>query len=116
MLNFISSIIFHTLQALATSVAVDPKYLWSVPESWTLSEAATVPVAYCTAYYALEVRGRIKPDDVVLIHSGSGAVGQAAIAIALHHGCTVFTTVGNQTVSIVFVSFVFVLCTQNLQQ
>lgn len=29
-----------------------------------------------------------------MIHSGTGAVGQAAIRIALHDGCEVFTTVG----------------------
>jgi hypothetical protein len=55
--------------------------------------AATVPVVYTTAFYALVVRGRIKRGDRVLIHSGSGGVGQAAISIALHHGCEVFTTV-----------------------
>lgn len=41
------------------------------------------------------VRGRIKPGNRVLIHSGSGGVGQAAISIALHHGCEVFTSVGS---------------------
>lgn len=34
--------------------------------------------------------------ESVLIHAGTGGVGQAAIAIALHMGCTVFTTVGSQ--------------------
>lgn len=52
---------------------------------------------YFQSYYALVVRGRMKPGESVLIHAGSGGVGQAAIAIALHMGCTVFTTVGNQT-------------------
>ena len=75
-------------------MTVDPTFVWRVPVEWSLREAATVPVAYCTAYYALEVRGGIKRGDTVLIHSGSGAVGQAAITIALNHGCTVFTTVG----------------------
>ncbi|XP_011875304.1 PREDICTED: fatty acid synthase-like [Vollenhovia emeryi] len=32
--------------------------------------------------------------DKVLIHSGTGGVGQAAIYIALYEGCEVFTTVG----------------------
>lgn len=35
------------------------------------------------------------PGESVLIHAGTGGVGQAAIAIALHAGCTVFTTVGS---------------------
>jgi fatty acid synthase len=30
----------------------------------------------------------------VLIHSGSGGIGQAAISVALSYGCEVFTTVG----------------------
>uniref|UniRef100_A0A8C5H966 Fatty acid synthase n=1 Tax=Gouania willdenowi TaxID=441366 RepID=A0A8C5H966_GOUWI len=34
-------------------------------------------------------------NNTVLIHSGSGGVGQAAIAIALSKKCTVFTTVGS---------------------
>ena len=61
-----------------------------------MEQAATVPVAYTTAFYSLVVRGRIQPGEKVLIHSGSGGVGQAAIAVALHHGCEVFTTVGSK--------------------
>ena len=53
-----------------------------------------MPVVYTTAYYSLVVRGRVQPGETVLIHSGSGGVGQAAIAIALSLGCRVFTTVG----------------------
>lgn len=83
-------------KGLATTVDADSRFLWDVPESWTLQEAASVPVVYATVYYALVVRGRIRKGDRVLIHSGSGGVGQAAIAVALHHGCEVFTTVGSQ--------------------
>lgn len=42
------------------------------------------------------MRGRLRPGESVLIHAGSGGVGQASIAIALHMGCKVFTTVGSQ--------------------
>jgi len=37
----------------------------------------------------------MKAGESVLIHSGSGGVGQAAIAIALSMNCRVFTTVGS---------------------
>ena len=67
-----------------------------MPESWSLEEAASVPVVYCTAYYSLVSRGRLRPGESVLIHSGSGGVGQAAISISLSLGCEVFTTVGSQ--------------------
>lgn len=81
---------------MATTVDVSKQFLWKVPDNWSLAEAATVPVVYCTAYYALVIRGRIRRGDRILIHSGSGGVGQAAISIALHMGCEVFTTVGSQ--------------------
>nr|XP_018905067.1 PREDICTED: fatty acid synthase [Bemisia tabaci]XP_018905075.1 PREDICTED: fatty acid synthase [Bemisia tabaci] len=83
-------------RGLATTVLADPTFLWEVPEKWDLAEASTIPVVYSTAYYALIVRGRMKPGDSLLVHAGTGGVGQAAIAIALHMGCTVFTTVGSK--------------------
>ncbi|KAM5309029.1 fatty acid synthase [Glossophaga mutica] len=82
-------------KGLATSVLLSRDFMWDVPSSWTLEEAASVPVVYTTAYYSLVVRGRIQRGETVLIHSGSGGVGQAAIAIALSLGCRVFTTVGS---------------------
>ena len=86
---------FEYCQGLATTVETQRKFLWSVPDNWSLEEAATVPVVYTTAFYALVVRGNIRPGKSILIHSGSGGVGQAAISIALTYGCTVFTTVGS---------------------
>uniref|UniRef100_A0A8B9S4W5 Fatty acid synthase n=1 Tax=Apteryx owenii TaxID=8824 RepID=A0A8B9S4W5_APTOW len=82
-------------KGLATVVDCDKRFLWEVPQNWTLEEAASVPVVYATAYYALVVRGGMKKGESVLIHSGSGGVGQAAIAIALSMGCRVFATVGS---------------------
>ncbi|XP_054925826.1 fatty acid synthase-like [Dermacentor andersoni] len=82
-------------QALATVVAADPDLLWEVPDAWTLTEASTVPLCYSTAYYALLVRGNMRPGESVLVQYGNGCVGQAAIAIALSMGCTVFATVGS---------------------
>ena len=75
-------------------MATSDRFIWDVPDSWTLEEASSVPVVYTTVYYALVVRGQIKKGDKVLIHAGSGGVGQAAISVALHRGCEVYTTVG----------------------
>nr|XP_020670313.1 fatty acid synthase isoform X1 [Pogona vitticeps]XP_020670321.1 fatty acid synthase isoform X2 [Pogona vitticeps] len=83
-------------KGLATVVDSEKRFLWEVPQNWTLQEAASVPVVYATAYYSLVVRGGMKKGESVLIHSGSGGVGQAAIAIALSMGCRVFTTVGSK--------------------
>ncbi|KAL0266678.1 UNVERIFIED_CONTAM: hypothetical protein PYX00_009160 [Menopon gallinae] len=72
-----------------------PGYLaWDIPDKWSLAEAATVPVVYGTVYTALITNGRLQKGDSILIHSGTGGVGLAAINVALFYGCTVFTTVG----------------------
>ncbi|XP_075725722.1 fatty acid synthase-like isoform X2 [Rhipicephalus microplus] len=81
-------------QSIASVLTVEPALTWDIPESWSMEEAATVPMAYSTAYYALILRAGMQPGESVLIHSGSGAVGQAAISIALSMGCEIFTTVG----------------------
>lgn len=78
--------------ALATRVSTQPVLVWDVPAAWSLAEAASVPVAYTTAYYALVTRGRLRSNFSVLIHSGSGAVGLAAIQICLSRGCKVWIT------------------------
>ncbi|XP_054155200.1 fatty acid synthase-like [Oppia nitens] len=84
-------------KGLATTVVCDdPEFLWKIPDNWTMEEASTVPVVYSTAYYALVVRGGLQKGESVLIHSGSGGVGQAAISIALSMGCEVYTTVGSE--------------------
>lgn len=83
-------------KGLATSLVVDDSDLmWPIPDDWTMEEASTVPVVYATAYYALVIRARLSPGERVLIHCGSGGVGQAAISIALNLGCKVYTTVGS---------------------
>jgi len=86
-------------KGLATNVVINKRtdFVFPVPDNWTMEQAATVPVAYSTAYYALVVRGGLQPGESVLIHSGSGGVGQAAISICLSLGCEVFTTVGSRS-------------------
>lgn len=72
--------------AISTKLATRGNVMWEVPNSWSLAEAATVPTAYTTAYYALVMRGRLRKGMRVLIHSGTGAVGLAAIQICLYRG------------------------------
>nr|QNL15122.1 fatty acid synthase 2 [Meteorus pulchricornis] len=81
-------------QALTNQAVIDRNLSWNVPKGWTLEDAATVPCVYATSYYALYISGNMRKGDKVLIHAGSGGVGQAAITLALNEGCEVFTTVG----------------------
>ncbi|XP_015789260.1 fatty acid synthase isoform X2 [Tetranychus urticae] len=79
---------------------IDPKsspflFTLPVPDSWSLAQAATVPICYGTVIYALIMRGKLEPGETVLIHAGSGGVGLAAISICLSLGCKIFTTVSS---------------------
>ncbi|KAF5296382.1 hypothetical protein FQA39_LY12501 [Lamprigera yunnana] len=82
--------------ALANGVSCHPLLLTEVPNSWSLEEAATIPIVYYTVIYSLIVVGDIKKGQSILIHCGAGGVGQAAINIALYYKCDVFITVGTQ--------------------
>ncbi|CAG9791214.1 unnamed protein product [Diatraea saccharalis] len=81
-------------KGLANVVEGDKALMWCIPDEWSFEEAATVPVAYGTVYYAMVMVGQVQRGESILIHAGSGGVGQAAINVALHYGCEVFTTVG----------------------
>jgi NAD(P)-dependent dehydrogenase (short-subunit alcohol dehydrogenase family) len=60
-----------------------------------MEAAATIPVAFLTAYHALMICARLKPHEWVLIHGGAGGVGLAAIQIALWRGARVIATAGS---------------------
>ncbi|XP_058059390.1 fatty acid synthase [Anopheles bellator] len=82
-------------KSLATTCVAQRNMIWAIPDSWTMEQASTVPCVYSTVYYALVMRGRMKRGESILIHAGSGGVGQAAISVALAAGVTVYTTVGS---------------------
>ncbi|KAL6720039.1 hypothetical protein ACLMJK_001960 [Lecanora helva] len=68
-----------------------------VPEGMGLGIAASLPLVYSTAYYALYEVARIRKGETVLIHGAAGGVGQAAIILAYHLGAEVFATVSSST-------------------
>ncbi|KAL4746292.1 hypothetical protein BDW72DRAFT_207477 [Aspergillus terricola var. indicus] len=53
----------------------------------------TIPLVYATALYALHDRANLQFGESILIHSGAGGVGIAAIQLATRLGAEVFTTV-----------------------
>ncbi|GAB0087166.1 Fatty acid synthase [Sergentomyia squamirostris] len=83
-------------KSLASTCVTQRNMIWKVPEEWSLEQASTIPCVYTTVYYALVMKGNMKNGETILIHAGSGGVGQAAISVALSAGLTVFTTVGSE--------------------
>ncbi|KAJ3652435.1 hypothetical protein Zmor_018399 [Zophobas morio] len=83
-------------QGISSYVTFDSSLVWKIPDSWTLEDAATVPVVYSTVIYALLMVGDMKPGSSVLIHSATGGIGLAALNICLHYKCKIYVTVGTQ--------------------
>ncbi len=59
--------------------------------------AASLPIAFLTAYYGLVRLADLQPGERVLIHAGAGGVGLAAIQIAQHCGAEVYATAGSES-------------------
>ncbi|KAJ5099997.1 polyketide synthase [Penicillium argentinense] len=64
-----------------------------VSNEMILQEAASIPVAFLTAYFSLVEMARLQSSQSVLIHEAAGDVGQEAIMIAQHLGAEIFATV-----------------------
>ena len=63
-----------------------------LPASVSYVDGAAIPCAGLTAYNVVHRRLHCKPGNLVLVHSGSGAVGSFAIQLAKRLGATVVTT------------------------
>ena len=82
---------------LGSHITVRTDQLLALPRPSTISptEAATIPVTFMTAYYALNEAARLRRGETVLIHAGAGGVGMAAIQVARWLGATIFATAGS---------------------
>ncbi|KAJ5203599.1 polyketide synthase [Penicillium cinerascens] len=79
--------------SFSNRVVVDCSCAIHVPADMTFQEAASIPVAFLTAYFALVEMARLQNTHSVLIHDAAGDIGQAAIMIAQHLEAEIFATV-----------------------
>jgi NADPH:quinone reductase-like Zn-dependent oxidoreductase len=79
----------------ATNVRVHYSSVHRMPIGMDFETAASIPLIFVTAYHALYNMASLKIGETVLIHSGTGGVGQAAIMLAQHIGAKIFVTVGS---------------------
>ncbi|MFE6856448.1 type I polyketide synthase, partial [Streptomyces sp. NPDC057674] len=78
--------------SFADTTVADARMIVRIPDGWTFQEAASVPVAFLTAYYALGDLAGVGRGERVLVHAGAGGVGMAAVQLARHLGAEVFAT------------------------
>ncbi|MDT7769695.1 MAG: hypothetical protein QOI30_2705, partial [Mycobacterium sp.] len=65
------------------------------PVQLSFEEAATIPIAFLTAYYALHEQARLRRGELVLIPEEAGGVGLAAVEVARGLNAKVLTNAGN---------------------
>ncbi len=79
-------------RAFGPTAVADQRTVVRMPDGWSFEQAATVPVAFVTAYYGLVDLAGLRPGEKVLIHAAAGGVGTAAVRLARHLGAEVFGT------------------------
>ncbi|KAL8812972.1 MAG: hypothetical protein Q9200_000633 [Gallowayella weberi] len=81
--------------AYASSSVVKIQNAYRIPDTMPLDVAASIPIAYTTAYYTLKTVANLQAGESVLIHLAAGALGQAAVMIAQHLRAEIYITVGS---------------------
>ncbi len=83
--------------SLGTRVVTMADALAPMPPGTSFAAAATIPVTFVTAKYALGHLAKLSAGEYVLVHGASGGVGLAAIQYAKHCGAAVIATAGSET-------------------
>ncbi|MBI5785600.1 MAG: SDR family NAD(P)-dependent oxidoreductase [Rhodocyclales bacterium] len=81
--------------AFASHATTRWEFVAPLPGGLDFEQGAAIPTAYLTAEITLNLIGRMKSGDRVLIHSGAGGVGMAGIALARRAGAEIFATAGS---------------------
>jgi alcohol dehydrogenase len=72
----------HANGGLCERIAADADNLIPLPDAVTIEQAASLPIAYGTAYRMMITRGRLQAGELVLILGASGGVGTGCVQIA----------------------------------
>ncbi|GHJ16092.1 hypothetical protein TPA0908_40870 [Micromonospora sp. AKA38] len=78
--------------ALGPVAVTDHRLLARVPRGWSFTRAASVPIVFLTAFYALRDLAEVRAGQRILIHAAAGGVGMAAVQLAQAWGLQVYAT------------------------
>jgi NADPH:quinone reductase len=79
-------------------LAVAPETMtFPLPEQLDYAQGAGLILNYHTAYFALVLRGRMRPGETVLVHGAAGGVGTAALQVARGLGAHTIAVVSDET-------------------
>lgn len=75
-------------------VAVAPAAMtFALPDGMDFAEGAATILNMHTAYFALAMRGRLQPGEVVMVHGAAGGLGSCLVSIAAALGAQVIAVV-----------------------
>ena len=66
-----------------------------VPRGKAIATAGAIPETFFTVWTNVFQRGRLQPDESILVHGGSSGIGTTAIQLAKARGSRVFATAGS---------------------
>ncbi|MFG1778103.1 type I polyketide synthase [Micromonospora sp. NPDC049048] len=78
--------------SFSSAAVTDRRLVTRIPDGWSYTDAAAVPVVFLTAWYGLVELARLRAGESVLVHAAAGGVGMAAVQIARHLGAEVYGT------------------------
>jgi NADPH2:quinone reductase len=80
--------------AFAELAVVDADKAFSAPPDLDDAQAASLHIAYQTAWFALHRRAALRPGETLLVHAAAGGVGSAAVQLGKAAGAQVVGVVG----------------------
>ncbi|WNF00985.1 tacrolimus type I polyketide synthase FkbA [Streptomyces luomodiensis] len=81
-----------TRGGIGPTAVTDRRWLARIPDGWSFTTAASVPIVFATAWYGLVDLGTLRAGEKVLVHAATGGVGMAAAQIARHLGAELYAT------------------------
>jgi NADPH:quinone reductase-like Zn-dependent oxidoreductase/acyl carrier protein len=89
-------VMFFASQSFATRLTTPETAVMRLPDGLPGRQAAGLPVAFGTVWYALAHLARMRPGETLLVHGAAGGVGLAALEISRRLGLTVLATAGSE--------------------
>ena len=88
---------FHVDGFARELVNMPERLVIAVPDGVSDRDAACAPIAFSTVQHMLFDNAKLQPGETVLVQAGGSGIGTVAIMMAKQLGCTVITTVGDDS-------------------
>ncbi|WP_448639189.1 NADPH:quinone oxidoreductase family protein [Geodermatophilus sp. URMC 63] len=87
---------FPGFGGFAEVAAVDPAFVFPLPDGVSFEQGAALPMNYLTMHFALRRRGQLREGETVLVHGAAGGLGTAGVQLAKAYGARVLAVVSSE--------------------